>query len=112
MLLLIVTTLALSVFALVECAQASAMNVRSMAKVPWAVAIVCLPVLGALAWFALGRPRLVLLKPVNGWTVAPDDDPAFIEALRRRVDAQEELIAQLEQDIDSLEAQDGPEQMA
>ena len=49
----------------------------------WLLAILLLPVLGALAWLFLGRPRVERApqRPRRA-PVAPDDDPDFLRSLR------------------------------
>lgn len=111
MLLLALSVIALTGYALIEVAQASEMYVRRLPKDAWALTVLALPVAGPLLWLGLGRPRPVLLRPAVGRSVAPDDCPWFIESLRVRVEQQQRLVAQVEQEIEALEGHE-PEQYA
>ncbi|HEV7196552.1 MAG TPA: PLD nuclease N-terminal domain-containing protein [Pedococcus sp.] len=78
-------TIALAVYALVDCAQTPPTRVRTLPKLVWLVLIVAFPLLGSIAWLVLGR--------ANGSTVwrgrthpsdrprGPDDDPDFLRRL-------------------------------
>ncbi|WP_282006258.1 PLDc N-terminal domain-containing protein [Propioniciclava sinopodophylli] len=75
--LLIIAIVAVTVYALVEAAQAHPSRVRAMPRWLWFVAIVALPVLGPVGWFAIGRPP----TPTRHPPLAPDDDPDFLRGL-------------------------------
>ncbi|MFT3875715.1 MAG: PLD nuclease N-terminal domain-containing protein [Propioniciclava sp.] len=80
--LAVLILVAIIVYALVDASQASPGRVRLMPRWLWIVAIVLLPGIGALGWFALGRPRGQ--GPSEGGprrTIAPDDDPDFLRRL-------------------------------
>lgn len=80
--LLVLLVVALTVYALVEAAQARPGRVRLMPKWLWIAAIVVLPVLGPLGWFLLGRPKRPGLSDGAGRRpIAPDDDPDFLRRL-------------------------------
>lgn len=70
------------IYAVIEVAQADGDRVRFMPKWMWAVAVICLPLVGALAWFLAGRP---LPADPTGQPVkpprAPDDDTDFLRSL-------------------------------
>lgn len=74
------------VYALIQCAMAPRRSVRSLPKAVWILAIIILPLVGALLWFWLGMPRRGdAERPGRGR--GPDDDPDFLrrlEAQRRR----------------------------
>ncbi len=74
--------LGLLVFSLVDLAQAR--QARGLRRRGWALLIVLVPVLGAVAWLAFGRPDRPR-RPVRSGTTAPDDDPEFLDALARRI---------------------------
>lgn len=80
--LLVLLVVAVTVYALVEASQAQPHRVRLMPRWLWVAAIICLPGLGALGWFALGRPQG---RDLGGGTarrpIAPDDDPDFLRRL-------------------------------
>ncbi|MDR1768883.1 MAG: PLD nuclease N-terminal domain-containing protein [Propionibacteriaceae bacterium] len=73
----------LVLYCLVEVAQADPERVRTAPRWLWAVAVICLPGAGAIAWLIFGRP-------VKGGQPdrdapaprAPDDDPDFLRRLR------------------------------
>ena len=73
----------LMIYCVVEVAQAPPLAVRRMPRWLWAVAIICLPLVGAVAWLLLGRPNAESLgtrKPRPRPT-APDDDVDFLRGL-------------------------------
>ena len=73
----------LMIYCVVEVAQAPPLAVRRMPRWLWATAIICLPLVGAVAWLLLGRPNATTLgtrKPPRRPT-APDDDVDFLRGL-------------------------------
>ncbi|MFL6027315.1 MAG: PLD nuclease N-terminal domain-containing protein [Friedmanniella sp.] len=73
----------LMIYCVVEVAQAPPFAVRRMPRWLWAVAIICLPLVGAVSWLLLGRPNAQTLgkrKPPKRPT-APDDDVDFLRGL-------------------------------
>ena len=80
--LLVLLVIALTVYAVVEAAQAQPSRVRLMPKWLWITAIIVLPVLGPLAWFVRGRPRgRGLPDGPRRRPISPDDDPDFLRRL-------------------------------
>ena len=79
----VLLVLGLVVFALVDCLQTPSPEVRQVPKPLWLAAIVLVPVLGALGWLLLGRPRSGR-RPATPRRrpLAPDDDPDFLRGLR------------------------------
>lgn len=77
---IIVVLALLTIYAIVEVAQADSSRVRNMPRWLWAAAIICLPALGACAWFLFGRP--LPQRPAPKRPIAPDDDPDFLRRLR------------------------------
>lgn len=75
--LLIVAVVLLTIYAVVEVAQMRSSNVRTMPSWLWAVAVICLPVVGPLLWFIFGRPRRNPRPRPKG----PDDDPNFLRGV-------------------------------
>lgn len=71
----------LMVYCVVEVAQSDAMRVRLMPRWLWAVTVICLPGLGAIAWLLLGRPVNRSSGPRRPPPKAPDDDPDFLRGL-------------------------------
>lgn len=79
-----VVAIALTIYALVDCAQSDSAAVRGLRKPWWILVIVVLNAAGALAWLVAGRPRRRPARPPAGprRPVAPDDDPDFLRRLR------------------------------
>lgn len=88
----------LVVYCLVECLQSPGRDVRTLRKATWVAVIVLVPVVGAVAWLLAGRPhrarhsnpprsggrdQLAPPPPPPTYPLGPDDDPEFLEQLRR-----------------------------
>lgn len=56
MLLIILSSIALAGYALIDLAQPSVVRARWMPKDLWALTVLALPVVGPLLWLGLGRP--------------------------------------------------------
>ena len=52
----IIVVALLMIYCVVEVAQAPRFAVRRMPRWLWAVAIICVPLVGSVAWLLLGRP--------------------------------------------------------
>ncbi len=94
-----VVALVLWLFAMFDVLTTPANRVRGLPKFVWLVIVVAFMGIGALAWFALGRPRVGVTAPaarahpsggleLPRWRatppvrgVAPDDDPDFLRRL-------------------------------
>jgi hypothetical protein len=113
--LLVLVELGLLIFTLVECVTAPSYAVRRLPKGAWLAVIVLIPIAGAIAWLAAGRPvgprhgtargnrpgsargpgRPVPQHQRGLHPLGPDDDPEFLRQLgraveqRRRDDGQE-----------------------
>lgn len=74
----------LSLYCVVEVAQAESGRVRNAPKWLWAAAVICLPVVGPLAWLFAGRPSNGTPRPPRRRPIGPDDDPDFLRNLRKR----------------------------
>ncbi|MFC0508402.1 PLD nuclease N-terminal domain-containing protein [Micromonospora costi] len=110
--LLFVAQIVLAVCALISCLSAEESEIRALPRVAWVLIILFFPLVGSIAWFVAGRePRGGRARtpwPVgNGFsererrpTVAPDDDPEFLNSLaeRSRPDDQE-LFRRWEEDL-------------
>ena len=102
----IVLEVALLVYALVDCLQADQRRIRNLPKLAWTLLILIVPVLGPAAWFLAGRPKgeiagrgeYRVYEPPRPRTVAPDDDPAFLETLKRKQE-DEDLLRKWEEDL-------------
>lgn len=83
--LIIVVVVVLSVYSLFDVIAQPKIRVRLLPKVVWVV-VVLIPVLGPIAWLALGRPRFS--RPSGSGrrprVVGPDDDPDFLWKIDRR----------------------------
>ncbi len=93
------------VWSIVDIALIDARRVRGMPKAGWIVLVLLLPVVGSVLWFLLGRERLTAAGRYAAMgTVAPDDDPAFLNQLNRDKEQQqrirdlEERLAELDDD--------------
>jgi len=94
--LLVLATLAATIFCLIDCIQSDEREVRHLPKIIWLLLILIGPVLGPVAWFVAGRPRRE--RSVSGGTrpavprrPAPDDDPTFLAGLDRTNDDRRRL---------------------
>ena len=73
----------LTIYCVVEVAQAQPYAVRRMPRWLWATAVICLPLAGAVGWLFLGRPNAESLgiKKQPARPKAPDDDVDFLRGL-------------------------------
>jgi len=105
LILVALVALAVTLYALIECIRTRPRDVRSLSKPAWVLAIVLLPLIGAVLWFWLGRPRKGAGPGFGGQgrpaagprpTGAPDDDEQFLRSLeaKRRQKAREEARAE------------------
>lgn len=91
--LLSLASVLLAAVALISCLSVEdKRKIRGMPRFAWVIAILLLPLVGAIAWFVFGRPhRAGGSRP--GWRPAggppepprrraPDDDPDFLRSLR------------------------------
>jgi Phospholipase_D-nuclease N-terminal len=95
---LAIATAAVMIFALVDMILIDGSRVRGVNKIAWAFIILLLPLLGALLWFTLGRGRNRPRPAAR--TIAPDDDPNFLDRINRESD---ERIRRLEQELAELD---------
>ena len=83
-------TIAVTVYAVVDCIQTDDAQVRGLPKLLWLLLILLFPIVGAIAWFIAGRPQRGTTgggpsgrgpshrpPPPRG----PDDDPDFLRRL-------------------------------
>ena len=101
----------LEIFALIDCIQTPNDEVRHLPKLAWIILIVIAPLGGAIAWLFTGRPRGTAAEgsqPIrSGGSAArrstrplgPDDDPEFLEQLRRQDAEHERMLKQWEEDL-------------
>ncbi|WFR83586.1 PLDc N-terminal domain-containing protein [Arthrobacter sp. Y-9] len=115
-----VVIVAVCIYALIDCLRTDSREVRGVPKGVWIVALLLLPLLGALLWFLLGRPRSAATRPATGGPatngraaggtasgrpLGPDDDPQFLRNLEERRRNQEEA-RKLEEMRKKLEEQE------
>jgi Phospholipase_D-nuclease N-terminal len=108
----------LEIFALIDCIQTSEDEARHLPKLAWIILIVIAPLVGALAWLFAGRPRATAAEgaqparsggPAAGRSappLGPDDDPDFLEQLRRQDAEHERMLKQWEEDLRRRDEQD------
>ena len=77
-----IAVIVVMIYCLVEVAQADAERVRHAPRWLWAVAIIALPGVGAIAWLLAGRPVSQARPKQRRGPSAPDDDPDFLRKLR------------------------------
>src|SRR5206468_6908039 len=70
----------LTIYCVVEVAQAEPYAVRRMPRWLWATFIICVPLVGAACWLVFGRPTAESRgeRPGKGRPKAPDDDVDFL----------------------------------
>lgn len=80
--LIIVVIVALTIYCIVEVAQSQTYRVRLMPKWLWACAVICLPVVGPLAWLVWGRPNTPAVERPRSRDQGPDGDDDFLRGLK------------------------------
>ncbi|WP_435194044.1 PLD nuclease N-terminal domain-containing protein [Streptomyces sp. NRRL F-5630] len=84
--LLILLPLALCVFAFIDCVTTAEEDVRWLPKPLWAILILLFQIVGPVCWLIIGRDRGYAAARAGGgrggW-VAPDDNPEFLNSLRK-----------------------------
>jgi hypothetical protein len=104
---LAVAVLVIFVYGLVDVIRTDARLTRGISKPAWIIVMIVLPVLGAILWLLIGRPRGSAPAARNyGGPTAPDDDPDFLRNLEMRRRNQAEA-ARLKKLKDELEAKGG-----
>lgn len=81
--LLALLILGLTVYGIVDCAQADSRRRRGLPLWVWVVLMVALPAIGALVWLFVSRLGPADTAP-RSRPLAPDDDPEFLRDLERR----------------------------
>ena len=122
----IAVEIVLLVYCLIDCIQTDESEVRNLRKAWWILLILFFPIIGAIAWLVAGRPARRTRRQ-TAWpstatagfpeyerprqVVAPDDDPEFLEEMRRGDAEQEKLLRTWEEDLKRRERElgkDGP----
>jgi hypothetical protein len=82
-------SIALTIYALVDCIQTDDARIRNLPKLIWLLLVLIFPIVGPIAWFIAGRPQRGEGggRPGRGATHrpppprGPDDDPDFLRRL-------------------------------
>ncbi|WP_111719594.1 PLDc N-terminal domain-containing protein [Homoserinimonas sp. OAct 916] len=91
---LIVAAVVFTVYAVIDCAFTAPYRVRGLPKAAWVVVVILLPVIGGVLWFWIGRGR----ESGRVRSMAPDDDPEFLNRLGADR-ARQERIRKLEEKL-------------
>lgn len=102
---LVLVSLGVMIYALIECVRTPGPQVRVLPKPVWILAIIVIPLIGALLWLFFGPARQP--KPLNQQPrpSSPDDDAEFLRRLdaQRRQKAREEELNRREQQLNKRE---------
>ncbi|MDP5227529.1 MULTISPECIES: PLDc N-terminal domain-containing protein [Arthrobacter] len=111
-----VLLVAVWIYAIIDCIRSEPDEVRGVPKGVWIVVLILLPLIGAVLWFALGRPRISAASaggrpaqnrgPAAGsGPVGPDDDPQFLRNLeqQRRNQAEAKRLEDLRRELEQRE---------
>jgi hypothetical protein len=105
-----VAVLVVFVYGLVDVIRTDPRQTKGISKPAWIVVQIVLPVIGAVLWFLIGRPRGTGPTPASySHPVAPDDDPDFLRnlELRRRKQAEADRLKKLKDELDAKDAKLG-----
>jgi uncharacterized membrane protein YgcG len=92
--LLALITVGITIYGFVDCFRCTDAEVRNLPRPLWLL-VTLIPLVGGLAWLTFGRPLGEQTVRHTTRTIAPDDDPEFLQSLertfreRRRVAAEE-----------------------
>lgn len=100
LLIFLIVALVIDVFAIVDLVMIDRRRIRAFNKLVWVIIILAVPFVGALLWFIVGRGRVD--KGGQQRSIAPDDDPAFLQNLRRD-EEQDARIRRLEEELAELD---------
>jgi hypothetical protein len=102
----VVAVLVVFVYGLVDVIRTDPRQTKGISKPAWIVVQIVLPVIGAILWFLIGRPRGTSpVRPNYSHPIAPDDDPDFLRnlELRRRKQAEADRLKKLKDELDAKE---------
>jgi quinol-cytochrome oxidoreductase complex cytochrome b subunit len=77
-----------TVFATVYAAATPGKEMRVLGKVSWLLLILFVPLIGAVLYFAIGRP-VGGTGEKRSRNLAPDDDPEFLRKLRESIEKEQ-----------------------
>ncbi len=79
---LTLASVALTIYAVVDCIQTDDEQVQHLPKLAWVVLVVLIPWVGPIAWLLAGRARSLppRRRPITG-PRGPEDDPDFLRNL-------------------------------
>jgi len=103
---LAVIAIAFYIFSIIDVVLTPIDRVRAFKKWIWIVLILVLPIIGGLLWFIIGKDRTAG-GGSEPRTVAPDDDPSFLEQLDRD-EERDARIRELEKQLAELDDDDDP----
>lgn len=104
--ILAILLIALVVYAAIDCVTSDSNRIRGVPKAAWIAIILLLPLLGALLWFFLGRPKQESPPQQSPrHPTAPDDDPNFLRNLevRRRQQQKDAELRARETELNNRE---------
>ncbi len=107
---LAVAVLVIFVYGLVDVIRTDGRLTRGISKPAWIVVMIVLPVIGAILWLLIGRPRgSSPARQVHNHPPAPDDDPDFLRKLelRRRKQAEAARLQKLKDELEAKAKSDG-----
>ena len=107
---LAVAVLAIFVYGLVDVIRTDGRLTRGISKPAWIIVMIVLPVLGAILWLLIGRPRgNPPVRQSYSHPTAPDDDPDFLRnlELRRRNQAEAARLKKLKDELEAKGKADG-----
>jgi hypothetical protein len=103
-----IIVLVVFVYGLIDLIRTDAGQTKGISKPAWIVVQIVLPVIGAVLWFLIGRPRdggAEAAPATYRHPTAPDDDPEFLRNLerRRRNQAEADRLKKLRDELDAKE---------
>ncbi|MHA7289780.1 PLD nuclease N-terminal domain-containing protein [Arthrobacter sp. MDT3-24] len=107
---LAVAILVIYVYGLVDVIRTDRRLTRGISKPAWLIVVTVLPVIGAILWLLIGRPRdSAPVRQPRSHPTAPDDDPDFLRNLerRRRNQAEAARLKKLQDDLEAKAKADG-----
>jgi hypothetical protein len=89
-------SLALLVFTLIDIITIDSWRIRHLDKVTWVIIVILLPLIGAVLWYVIGRPRAEpasgrgeFRDPIRQEVAAPLDDDDIDAAVEREIEFHE-----------------------